>query len=144
MDPITTALVAGAAFVLKGVASETVKDTYKSLKDLLAGRLSSLTNLEDDPTDEDYRKAAEKELQKKGLADDPTVLGRAGELTQAIEREPTELLVAAGIDIGELQAARDIIVRRLHAPGSVRVRGVRTKKGKIDIQDVSAGVPEKN
>src|SRR4051812_28820241 len=107
MEPITTALVAGATFVLKGVASEAVKDTYKSLKDLLAGKLSSLANLEEDPEDEDYRKAAEKELQKKDLTNDPDVLGKASELTQAIEREPRERLNAASIDIGELQAARD-------------------------------------
>ena len=42
MDPVTTALATGAAFVLKGMASEAVKDAYKGLKELLAGKLSSL------------------------------------------------------------------------------------------------------
>ena len=121
MDPITTALTAGAAFVLKEAASEAVKDAYKGLKGLLAGRLSSLATLEEDPEDEDYRRAAEKEVQKKGLADDPAVLGKAAELTQAVEREPPDALAKAGIDIGGLRAARDVIVRCLQAAGGVRV-----------------------
>src|SRR4051794_38618289 len=88
MKPITTALEAGAAFLLKGMASEAVKDAYKSLRDLLVHRLSSLANLEEDPEDRDYRKAAEKELQKKGLAENRTVLEKASELMQVIKREP--------------------------------------------------------
>jgi hypothetical protein len=144
MDPITTALVAGATFVLKGVASEAVKDAYKGLKDLLAGKLSSLTNLEEDPADEDYRKAAEKELQKKGVAQDPAVLGKANELSQAIEREPKDRLAAAGIDISGLRAARDVIVKRLSATGGVHLQDIRAEQGTIDIQDISAGTSGKN
>jgi hypothetical protein len=144
MEPITTALVAGAAFLLKGVASEAVKDAYKGLKDLLMDRLSSLANLEEDPEDQDYRKAAERELQKKGLAENHAVLEKASELMQVIEREPADRLAAAGIDIGNLQAAGDIIVRHLNAAANVRVRDVVAKEGRIDIQDISAGVPGKN
>ncbi len=47
MDPITTALAAGATFVLKGVASEAAKDAYRALRDALVSRLSSLPNLEE-------------------------------------------------------------------------------------------------
>jgi hypothetical protein len=140
MDPITTALVAGATFVLKSFASEAVRDAYKGLRDLLTGKLSSLANLEEDPADEDYRKAAEKELQKKkGLAEDPAVLEKASELTQAIEREPKDRLAAAGIDIGGLQAARDVIVKRLSAAGDIRIKDIRAEQGSVDIQDISAG-----
>lgn len=144
MDPITTALVAGATFVLKGVASEAVKDAYRGLRDLLVGKLTSLPNLEEEPEDQDYRKAAEKELQKKGLAEDSGVLEKASELTQAIEREPADRLTAAGIDIGNIQAARDVIVKRLSAAGPVRVKDVVAKDGAVDMQDISAGVPGKN
>jgi hypothetical protein len=144
MDPITTALVAGAAFVLKGVASEAVKDAYKGLKDLLAGKLSSLANLEDDPADEDYRKAAGKELQKKGLADDPAVLGKASELTQAIEREPPERLAAAAIDISRIRAAGEILVRDLAARGNVTVKDLEAREGKVHVEGIRAGQPEKN
>jgi hypothetical protein len=144
MDPITMALVAGATFILNGLATEAVKDAYKGLKDLLTGKLSSLPNLEEDPADEDYRKAADKELQKRGLAEDPAVLRKAAELTQAIEREPKDQFAAAGIDISGLHAARDVIAKRLSAAGGVRVKDVRAEQGSIDIQDISAGTPGKN
>src|SRR5829696_5729055 len=92
MDPITTALVAGAAAALKDMASDAVKAAYKGLKGLLGEKLSSLANLEEDPNDEDYRKATSKELHKKGLAQDPAVLEKAKELTAVLEREPPERL----------------------------------------------------
>ncbi len=139
MEPISAVLAAGAAFVLKGMASEAVEDAYKALKGLLTGKLSSLANLEEDPTDEDYQRAAEKELQKKGLADDPAVLEMARLLTQSIEHEAPERLAVANIDIEGLRAARDVIVKRLDAPGGVRVKNVSSDTGSIDIQDVFGG-----
>ena len=59
MDPVTTALVAGATFVFKGLASEIVKEAYKGLTSLLTGRLASLAILEKDPVNEHFVKAAE-------------------------------------------------------------------------------------
>jgi hypothetical protein len=144
MDPITTALIAGAAFVLKGAASEAVKDAYKGLKDILAGKLSSLANLEEDPADEDYRKAAEKELQKKGLAKDPAVLGKARELTQAIEREPPDRLATASIDISRIHAAGEILIKDLAAIGGVTVKDLQAREGKVHVEGIGAGRLEKN
>jgi hypothetical protein len=144
MDPITTALVAGAAFLLKGMASEAVKDAYKGLRDLLADKLSSLTNLEEDPADEDYRKAADKELQKKGLAKDPTVLGKASELAQIIEREPVERLATAGIDISRIRAAGEILIKDLTAGNSVTVKDLEAREGKVHVEGIRAGHSEKN
>jgi hypothetical protein len=143
MDPITIALAAGATFVLQGFATEAVKDAYKGLKHLLTGKLSSLANLEDDPADEDYRKAADKELQKKGLAADPAVLEKANALTQAIEAEPKDKLAAAGIDISGLKAASDVIVKRLNAAGDIRVKDITAQAGKIEIEDITAGTLKK-
>jgi hypothetical protein len=139
MDPITMALVAGAEFILKGVATEAVKDAYKGLKGLLEGKLATLPILEVEPGEETYRKATETELRRKGLADDPAVLNKASELVQLIEHEPPQRLTAVGIDIGELRAVGDIIVNRLKAAGDVRVKDVQSG-GKIDIQGISAGV----
>ena len=143
MDPIVTAVAAGAAFVIKGLGSEALKDAYKGLKDLLVGKLSSLANLEDDPADEDYRKAAEKELQKKGLARDPAVLGLAAKLTQAIELEPQKLISAAGIDISHIRAARDVLIKDLAATSDVIVKDL-DAGGRIHVEGIRAGEPEKN
>jgi len=143
MDPITTALVGGSTFVLKGIASEALKDAYKGLKDILVDALSSLTNLEDDPTDVDYRKATAKELLKKGLAEDPMVLEKASELTRVIAQEPPETLASAGINIGEIQAAQNIIITRLRTAGSIHVTNVRSEHGSINIGDISTSIPGK-
>ena len=62
---------------------------------------------------------------------------------QVIKREPPDQLAAAGIDIGNLQAAGEVIVRYLNAAGSILVKDVAAKEGRIDIQDISAGGPRK-
>lgn len=143
MDPITTALAA-AAFLLKGMASEAVKDAYKGLKDLLSANVSSLAKLEEDPEDPDHRKATEEELRKKGLIDNSSVLEKTRELAQAIESEPADRLAAAGIDIDNLRAAHGVIVRRLGASGGVRLKDIVAEGGTIDIQDISTDAPKKN
>ena len=71
VSAVVGALVAGAVASVQETASQAVKDAYTGLKDYLSGKLTSLDNLEEDPADEDYQKAAAKELEKKGLASDP-------------------------------------------------------------------------
>ena len=71
------------------------------------------------------------------------MLGKAGELTQAIEREPPDDLAKAGIDIGGLRAARDVIVRRLHAAGGVRVRDVVSIKASSTSRTCPPGAGKK-
>ncbi|ACL60934.1 hypothetical protein [Methylobacterium nodulans] len=136
MDPITTALVAGAAVALKDVASDAVKAAYHGLKDLIKNKITSLTNLEDDPKDEDYRRATSKELNKKGLDKDPAVLEKAKELTSALEREPPErvapALASIGITIQDIQTAGDLIIKNLKAGG------------RLEISGLQAGAAEKN
>ena len=148
MDPISTlvaALAAGAAAGLQKAAGQAVKDAYAGVKDFLSGKVSSLTNLEEDPSDEDYRKAAGKELQKKGLATDPAVLEQIRHLTQAIEQEPPEQLAAWGIDIGQIRAAGSVLVENIEAEhGSVRVKDIDAQGGDARIKGIKAGGPAKN
>jgi hypothetical protein len=148
MDPISAiiaALAAGAAAALKDAASESVKNAYEALKNLLAGKLLSLTTLEGDPSDEDYRKAAAKELQKKGLAENPAVLEKAQALTRTIEQEAPEQLAAWGIDIERVHAASSVIIKSLEAQGGgVRVRDIEARDGNIQIEGIRAGGPGKN
>src|SRR4051812_9712825 len=144
MDPVTTALVAGAAAALKDMASDAVKAAYHGLKGLLSGKVASLTNLEEDPDDEDYRKATSKELHKKGLTEDPIVLEKAEQLTAALEREPPERLAAAGIDIRQVHAAGEVLIKDLRAKGSVVVVDIEAKAGKVDVSGIEAGGTGKN
>ena len=38
---------------------QAVKDAYAGVKNFLSGKVASLSNLEEDPSDEDYRKVVE-------------------------------------------------------------------------------------
>jgi hypothetical protein len=143
MEPVSAAiiaaLVAGATAGLKGVASDAVKTAYNALKSLLVGKVSNLSNIEEDPDDKDYQKAAGKELQKKKISDDPIVLEKARQLTDALTREPSEQLKKAGIDIAQVHAAGDVVVKTLKARGDVIVKDIEAKTGKIQIEDITAG-----
>lgn len=126
MDPITTALVAGAAAALTDVASDAVRSAYNALKDLLKGKVNSLTNLEEDPTDQDYRNAATKEIKKKGLDQQPAVQEKAKELVEILKSEPPETLAKASIDIRNIQAVDDVLIKAI-------------KARRIEIGDLQAG-----
>jgi hypothetical protein len=147
MDPVSALVVALAAGVVAGLkeaASDAVKSAYAGLKSLLAGRLSSLANLEENPDDPDYQAAAKKELARKGLASDPDVVARARELVEAIERDDQDQLHAGAIDFAQIRAARDILIRNLEATGGVTVRNVASDTGSIHVEGIKAGTPAKN
>jgi hypothetical protein len=148
MDPVSaivSALTAGAAASAEGVASDAVKTLYAGLKKILSGKLTSLSNLEEEPADEDYRRAVQKEISRKGLADEPEVLDQVGKLTQALEQEKPDRLLAWGVDISEIRAAGSIVINKLEAKlGNVRVRGIESSGGNIEITDIKSSAPGKN
>lgn len=132
MEPITTIIVAGATVAFQEITSDTVKDAYHALRDIIKNNITSLANLEEAPDDEDYRKAANKELSKKGLNQDPAVLEKVKLLKDALEREPSERLQAAGVDIRNIQAAGDMLITNVKAGG------------KIEVSGLTAGISTKN
>lgn len=145
VSAIGEALAIGAAAGAQNVASDAVSAAWHGLKSLLAGRLTSLANLEEDPTDEAYRKAAEAELRKKGLAEDPAILEKARELLAAIEREPEERLVPVGIDLCSLRAAKGVLIKDLESrQGGIRIRDVEARDGDVTIEQLRTGGSEKN
>ena len=135
MDPISAlvgVLAAGATVVLKEAASDSVKLAYGSIKALLKEKLSSLANLEESPDDPDYQSAARKEIQRKGLMNDPDLLVRAHELVRAIEQEARERRSISGIDLEQICAAGDVLVKDLQAfEGGVYIKDVTAKSGSI-------------
>lgn len=139
MDPITAALVAGAALAFKDVASDAVKSAYNGLKGLLSGKISSLATLEKDPSKEAFRNAAAAEVELSGVGNDPVVIEKAKALTEVIAREPAERLAAADIDVGQIRAAGEVLVARLEAAGDVRVKDIQSTTGAVRIADIKAG-----
>ncbi|MET7242897.1 hypothetical protein ABZT49_05970 [Methylobacterium sp. EM32] len=145
MDPIIVTLAAGATYLLKGITDEVIKDAYQGVKDALAGRLSNIDNIEDDPFDDDYCRAADKELKKKKLDIDPLVLQSTKILNDKLKERPANQLTAAGININQIIAHSDVIIKRLESVGPIVVSQVNSTTGKVDIEGVSTGkVGEKN
>jgi hypothetical protein len=144
MDLISSVIAivaAGAASALKETAGKAVKDAYEGLKTFLAGKLHSFQNFEEDPKDEDFRKAIAKEIQKKALTDDPDLLQRVHDLEAALEKEPPAQLETLGIDLTNIRAAKDIIIKELNAgAGRLRVKDVQSATGQVLIEGLNAGV----
>jgi len=139
MEPISTLLAAGAAAALSDVAGQAVKDAYTGLKSILAGRLASLGLLEQDPKNETFRKAAAEEMQKKDLTADAEILARLDALSKALEQEPPDRRERLGVDIQQVQAAHDVIIRQITTLGGIRVHGVGSTQGKVEIEGLKTG-----
>lgn len=137
-------LAAGATAALKDTVSQAVKETYAAVKDLLKTKVTSLPNFEEDPTDEDYRKAMAKEFLKKRLADDPEILNKIRDLTRALEKESQGQLAAWGIDIQQIRAADNIIIADVESSSTTRIKDLEAKSGDVRLERIKTGGKEKN
>jgi hypothetical protein len=138
-EPITARLAAGAAAALSEVAGQAVKDAYSGLKSVLAGRLASLGLVEQDPRNETFRKAATEEMQKKNLTADAEVLAKLDALSKALEQESPDQRERLGVDIQQVQAAHDVIIRQITTLGGIRVHDVGSTEGKVQIEGLKTG-----
>jgi hypothetical protein len=139
MEPIATLLAAGAAAALSELAGQAVKDAYSGLKSVLAGRLASLGLIEQDPSNETFRKAATVEMQTKNLTADAEVLAKLDALSKALEREPPDRRERLGVDIQQVQAAHDVIIRQITTLGGISVHDVGSTEGKVQIEGLRTG-----
>jgi hypothetical protein len=148
MDPVSAivaVVVAGATAALQETAGKAVKDSYEALKGFLASRLSSFGLLEQNPKEAAFRQAAEVEIRNKGLEREPELAERVRALEVAIAKEPAARLAAWGIDVSNIHAATDVIVKNLSAQeGAVRVRDIQAGTGRVEVQDITAGNRSKN
>jgi hypothetical protein len=148
MDPISAivaVVVAGATAALKETAGKAVKDSYEALKGFLASRLSSLGLLEENPTEAAFQKAAEAEIRNKGLEKEPGLAERVQALETAIAQEPASNLAAWGIDVANIHAATDVIVKNLTSQAdAVRVRDLEARAGRVEVEGITAGGQPKN
>jgi len=148
MDPVSAivaVVAAGATAALKETAGKAVKDSYEALKGFLASRLSSFGLLEQNPKEAAFQQAAEVEIRSKGLEMEPDLAERIRALEAAIAQEPAEHLKAWGIDVSNIRAATDIIIKNLSAQeGAVRVRDLEARAGRVKVEGITAGTPPKN
>jgi hypothetical protein len=101
--------------------------------------LASLGLLEQDPNNETFRKAAAEEMQKKDLTAEAEVLVKLDALSKALEQEPQDQRDRLGVDIKQVQAAHDVIIRQITSLGGIHVYDVGSKQGKVEIESLKTG-----
>ena len=139
MDPITTVFIAGATLVLKEVTSQAVKDAYIGLKNLLTAKVMTISAPEKASTNTTFQQAVAEEVKLANATEDQIILAGARELAEAIALEPHDSMTEAGIDISQIHAADEVLVKNLNAVGGVTVRGVDARGGSVHIEGISAG-----
>jgi hypothetical protein len=91
MDPITTALVAGAVSASTGIAKDAVASAYQGLKHKIVGMLApehqapvatAITSLEKSPESAGVQAALASALQSSGVTQNADLLQMAGHLQQ--------------------------------------------------------------
>ena len=89
LEIITTALIAGAAAGVGGVATQAITETYTSLKNFIVAKFTKLRTaielLEEDPQDENAQKSVIKRLDEAKVSDDPQVQQLAAALAEALK-----------------------------------------------------------
>lgn len=117
MEPATilAALITGATIAMKDTAEQAIKDAYSGLRTLITSKFSvgSVTMLEKDPNDEEFRKSVEKEIGlTPELLSDPEVKQLIVKLYNTIEGSVSEAeLQSIGVDIRVIRSKRDSIVK---------------------------------
>ena len=94
MDPIITALIAGATASVKGIASQVITDMYKAIKNKISEKfgkqneaLSALEKLENKPESDARKNVLAEELSDLDISKDNELIELSQQLIKAIESE---------------------------------------------------------
>lgn len=89
MDPITAALIAGAAAASGDVVSQAIKDAYNGLKSLIQRKFAkagtAITAVEEDPKDDAAHALVKKRLDEANASADAEIVAAAEKLTSALK-----------------------------------------------------------
>jgi hypothetical protein len=136
---IVAIFAAGAVASLKDTAGQTLREAYRGLKGLLARRVSSLRDVERNPADSNARIVAEKELKNSGLASNSQVIEKMWDLMLAMEREPLTRLSEWGIDVSEITAAKNVVIREIDSEfGCTDIKRIEARTGNVWIEAVKS------
>ena len=148
MDPITlvmAAVVAGASAGLKDTVSESIKDAYRALKELLVQRRIDLSGVERKPSSESKQTSLREDLQDlAGPEDklDETTVNAARHLLAMVKANDPEAARAVGIDLEHLDVGGSLSIKGVTAAGS-GLRGKDWKTtGDVVIENIDAGRTE--
>ena len=145
MDSVTALtglLVAGASVAAKEVAGQAVKDLYAGLKTALKRILAKpdvVDDVEENPDDAESKAAVEAELRSNEAAIEGEVAELAAKLAKALSDMDAATLERAGIEIGDVVAAQNAILKDFDAEGGIRIASVTAQSGDAVITGLSAG-----
>lgn len=149
---IVSGIAAGALAKAGDIGGQAMLDAYGGLKGgiikLLGGKSGSVQSVEEEPTDEAAQRVlaqklasevgnpenGEKVAELKRLAD--TLNNAIASVSSSGTRE------ASNIDISEVRAKTDLIIRELVATGSIKMHGIESSDGPVTIEGVFSGVDQ--
>jgi len=145
MDPLSltlSALVSGAAAVLKPTAQQAVKDAYGSLKRYIRHKWAQvdIDALEREPTRKSRQDLVREDLERVQASADRELLEQARALLVIVREHDPEAAATAGIAIEDLDAAANVNIEDLVAHGAIHVRGVKAGQD-LNIRGIQAGNP---
>lgn len=145
MDPVSvvlTALVVGAAAVLKTTTEEVVKDAYKHLKHLITQKFGKVADevdevLEAEPSSKARQALLRESLVRLRVADDAEITAAANRLISLAQIHAPGEFTNAGIDLQAVEGG-SLTVEDISAEGTgVRIRDAKVR-GAIKISRVDA------
>jgi hypothetical protein len=143
LSTVVAALVTGASFVAKEVASKAVSDAYHSLKEGIIhklGRQGAVQSVEDNPESEAAQTVLIEALAGKNLEPDDTLGTLAGKVLQRIDADAsTHRGLDSSIEIDRVRGHVGAIVEHLRATGRIRIGEVIADQGTARISDLHAG-----
>ncbi len=139
---ISSLLIAGAQAASRDVGGQIVKDLYAQLKSALSRRLGggeTVEAVEAAPGSASARAELLAAMRKAAAADDAELGTLAQALAAALQETGTDALARAGIEIGDVEAAQNAVIKDLSAAAGVRLGNVTAHGGDAVISGISAG-----
>jgi hypothetical protein len=139
---ILTAIVAGGTASAKDTASQAIKDAYAGLRRLLVDvyKLTTVKSLDRDPKSSKARSEVIEEVSKSAVLSDKRILESLQNLTAALEKESPARLADWDINLGNIVSARNVLIEKFEAEGSIDIGDIEAKSGDVILRDLRAGV----
>jgi hypothetical protein len=134
-EAILASLVAATNIRKSGIMSDTLDHAYDALRVLLCSEQTNLPDLERNPEDQSLVRSIALGIRQKGLAEEQRILEAALIFARALIVEARERAPEGIIDISNIVAACDIIIRDLEGvSGGVHIHGMASRAGSISVE----------
>jgi hypothetical protein len=145
LEPITAvvaALSSGAMFVLKGVATEAIKNAYAAVKTHIQKQQPvadpSVAQLELQPASKARQAVLSEDLERAGASTDSVLLQLAQAVVLLIQQQSPEVARSIGVDMGELDQANVTFGNVVAGKEATGVKIHRVAGGSVQFGDVTA------